>query len=314
MLSIDPHLLHEPIILFNAMTEIENIRYAQRQRLQFIESVAFWEGEIDRPRVCKVFHVSENHVTRDFRLYRQSFPENLDYDITSRVYRPSREFRPHIASGRPEEYLSLLRSYTESQSAALVPAIGQGVRSASLPAPSGQIEPEVLFLVTRAIKCRQGLSIQYQSLNTPHPTSRVVWPHTLICADFRWRIRAFDEKYGKYLDLVLTRILSVSPTKVALPAGIEKDAGWENEVLVEITPFTGLSRDQKRVVGMEYGMTQKKSGWGWSVAMRECLVPYFLKTHRLDLDDPTAAFPISLANPELAKRYRFPPIAAAQQA
>ncbi len=296
------------------MTEIENIRYAQRQRLQFIESVAFWEGEIDRPRVCKVFHVSENHVTRDFRLYRQSFPENLDYDITSRVYRPSREFRPQIASGRPEEYLSLLRSYTESQSAALVPAIGQGVRSASLPAPNGQIEPEVLFLATRAIKRRQGLSIQYQSLNTPHPTSRVVWPHALICADFRWHIRAFDEKYGKYLDLVLTRILSVSPTKEALPAGMEKDAGWENEVLVEITPFAGLSRDQKRVVGMEYGMTQKKSGWVWSVSMRECLVPYFLKIHRLDLDDPTAAFPIALANPELAKQYRFPPIAAAQQA
>lgn len=295
------------------MNGIESIRYAQRQRLEFIESVAFWEGEIDRPRVCKVFHVSENHVTRDFRLYRKSFPDNLDYDITSRVYRPSREFQPQIASGKPEEYLSLLRSFTESQSTALVPAIGQGVRSAALPMPAGNIEPEVLFLVTRAIKRRHGLSIQYQSLSTPHPTFRVIWPHALVFADFRWRVRAFDEKYGKYLDLVLTRILKAGATKDPLPSDVAPDTEWENEITVEIQPYSGLSREQKRVIGVEYGMTHKRSGWMWSVSMRECLIPYFLRVHRLDLEEPTASFPIELSNPALAKQYRFPPIAPALQ-
>jgi len=179
--------------------------------------------------------------------------------------------------------------------------------------PAGNIEPEVLFLVTRAIKRRHGLSIQYQSLSTPHPTFRVIWPHALVFADFRWRVRAFDEKYGKYLDLVLTRILQAGTTKDPLPSDVAPDTEWENEITVEIQPYSGLSREQKRVIGVEYGMTHKRSGWMWSVSMRECLIPYFLRVHRLDLEEPAASFPIELSNPALAKQYRFPPIAPALQ-
>ena len=90
--------------------DVDKLRFAQRQRLTFIESVAFWEGRVDRPRVSGAFNVSENHVTKDFRLYKDAFPGNLQYDETARAYRPTRKFKPRIGKGSAEEYLSLLRA------------------------------------------------------------------------------------------------------------------------------------------------------------------------------------------------------------
>ena len=91
--------------------DVDKLRFAQRQRLTFIESVAFWEGRVDRPRVSSAFNVSENHVTKDFRLYKDAFPGNLQYDETARAYRPTRKFKPRIGKGSAEEYLALLRAH-----------------------------------------------------------------------------------------------------------------------------------------------------------------------------------------------------------
>lgn len=285
--------------------DIEKLRHAQRQRLTFIESVAFWEGAVDRPRVSSAFSVSENHVTKDFRLYKDACPGNLQYDESSRVYRPSRRFRPRISKGSVEEYLSLLRSSAERNGAGVPAGAGPSVRADAVPQPHGRLDAPTLNAVTRAISAGRGLEIAYQSLNSVEPTVRRVWPHALLFSGTRWHARAFDEQRGSFIDLVLHRIMSVQPVDEPSPQS-SGDEAWKRMIDLEMVPSRSLSASQAAAIANEYGMTKVGRDWVWKVHLRECLAGYFIRLHRLDLERDPARL-IELRSRAAVTRYLFPP-------
>ena len=131
---------------------LDSLPYAQRQRLQFVESVAQWEGVVQRQRVCEVFDVSANHVTRDLSLYRSLSPGNLEYDVSRRAYRPTAKFRPLFALGSADEYLALLKLSLETQARAGIPTWAEGIPIMGLPMPQGAINGQVLRILTNALR------------------------------------------------------------------------------------------------------------------------------------------------------------------
>jgi hypothetical protein len=283
-------------------SQIDRISFAQKQRLSFIEAVAYWEGTVDRARVSETFQISENHVTKDFRLYKEAFPGNLQYDESYRTYRPSKHFKPHIGKGSAEEYLSLLRMHVEQSHAVTLP-LPIGVVAADAPAqPKGQLKPEILNSITRAISSGNGLAISYQSMNSDEPRARKIWPHALVFGGTRWHARAYDEERGGYLDLVLQRVLSAKPlTKKTLLVD-QRDREWETTVTIEVIPQKTLTATQAEVVAHEFGMTKKNSQWVWEVRMRECLAGYFIYQYRLDVREDMGRR-IELKDPAIAKKY-----------
>lgn len=286
----------------NPNFNVQKLRFPQRQRLTFIESVVYWEGKVDRPRVSSAFNVSENHVTKDFRLYKEAFPKNLQYDESTRVYRPTRGFKPRIGKGSPEEYLSLLKSHAEHPLVDIVPALGSSVLSDAVPQPHGKLEGAVLNAITRSISSGQGLTIQYQSMNRAQPTIRNVWPHALVFSGTRWHVRAYDENHRGFIDLVLQRFLSAKPLGDKAPLTAASDQHWNHRIDVEVIPRHRLTSSQAEVIAREFGMTAKGRGWCWKVALRECLVKYFIYLYRLDVaEDPWRR--IDLKDPTLIKRY-----------
>lgn len=282
--------------------QIDRISFAQRQRLTFIESVAYWEGAVDRARVSETFGVSENHVTKDFRLYKEVFPGNLQYDESYRTYRPSKRFKPYIGKGSAEEYLSLLRMHIEQSNAATLPLPMGVVPADATPQPKGQLKSGILNNITRAISSGHGLSITYQSMNSKEPRARNIWPHSLVFGGTRWHARAYDEERGHYVDLVLQRILSAKPLiKKILPTK-SRDREWENIITIEVVPKQNLTVTQAEVVANEFGMTQKNGQWVWEAKMRECLAGYFIYLYRLDvLDDEKRR--IELKDTAVIKKY-----------
>jgi len=283
---------------------IGKLNYAQRQRLQFIESVAYWEGLVGRPRVSDVFNVSENHITRDFTLYRKTFPGNLDYDVSVRAYRPGKGFRPRIGSGSPEEYLSLLRAYLETRSVAVLPSIGHGVGAVCLPPPTAPLDKSVLREITRALHQKHGVKIHYQSLTSSEAAVREIWPHALVFAGVRWHVRAFDTKRESFTDFVLPRMLSAAAIDTPCPVSAETDHDWKETIDVDVTPVSMLNADQQAVIAKEYGMALIDGKWIWRVPLKRCLVPYFLKWLRLDLPE-NKSYPVMLVDAELPRMFRF---------
>lgn len=269
------------------LSNVEKLGFSQRQRLTFIEAVAYWEGAVDRPRVSNAFNVSENHVTKDFRFYKDTFPGNLQYDESSRVYRPTRRFRPRIGKGSAEEYLSLLRNYVESGNSVATPLSGGVVSADAVPYPQSHLDSAVLNAITRAITAKTGLLISYQSMNRSQPASRRIWPHALLFGGTRWHTRAYDEERGQFIDLVLQRILSAKSIDKESPISVKSDLAWSRMALVEVVPSRALSTGQAAVIAKEFGMQKTARHWVWSVRLRECLVGYFIYLHRLDLpNDP----------------------------
>lgn len=284
-------------------SSINTIGFSQRQRLTFIESVAYWEGAVDRPRVSSAFNVSENHVTKDFRLYKDAFPGNIQYDESSRVYRPSPKFKPRIGKGSVEEYLSLLRTFAESEDAAVVTtAMGSMVAADALPWPKGKLEASVLNTITRAIASQTGLEVNYQSLSSDHPSTRRVWPHALVFSGTRWHARTYDEARAAFIDLVLQRFISAKALAMPAPVGVGSDAEWNHFVTINVIPDVTLSPSQAAVVAQEFGMSFSSHQWIWKVRLRECLAGYFIKFYRLDLkSDPNRL--IELQDKSLIDRY-----------
>lgn len=272
---------------------INEVPFAQRQRLQFIESIVFWEGAIDRPRVARIFGVTENHVTKDFSLYRERYPENLDYDLSQRSYKPGKKFRQQFSSGLAEEYLSLLRASQEGVGVGIAPSISEGINAEILPTPSGKIDSSILKEVTRALHRGSGLKISYQSLKTATKTEREIWPHALVYASNRWHIRAFDSKYGNFIDLVLQRILSVKTINHVAPKKANEDVLWNNRVQITLVPRAELPEPQQNVIALEFGMEKVDGQWIWRNSIRECLVAYFF-------DSMSLTKPIAHLHPKLS--------------
>jgi hypothetical protein len=283
---------------------LPDINHAQRQRLVFIESVVLWEGIVGRPRVSNVFNVADNHITRYFALYRKAFPGNLDYDVSARAYRPGRQVRPRLTSGSAEEYLSLLRTHLESSSTAVVGSIGDNVDAATLPWPHAPMDRTILKEVTRALRQQHGLRIRYQSLSSPEPGDRDVWPHALVFAGIRWHVRVYDGKRGAFIDLNLQRFLSAKPLDAPSPKPPSADVDWREEVDIDILPAAKLTRTQQDIIAKEYGMREIGKARVWRVRLKRCLAPYFIRWLRLDLS-PDESFPLVLRDQKVAKLFRF---------
>lgn len=291
---------------------LDDLSFAQKQRLQFIEARLIWDGSVRRGQVCEVFDVTPNHLSRDFRRYRQHHAHCLEYDVEKKAYTRGREFKPLLASGSAEEYLSLLQAYSTSKSTAVVPALGQVAAAESITQPTGSIDPEVLRLMMRALREKSGLALTYQSLNETEPVPRTLWPHTLVFNGDRWHVRAFDDRRQEFRDFVLVRCSNPKSEASAAPSVASEDKQWHETERVDVIPSTRLSASQKSVIAREFGM--KAAGDGefiWSAPIRKCLVSYFLYRHRLDrggsLHSQVAGqHPyLALKDAQLAVTYRF---------
>ncbi len=285
-----------------------DLNHARQQRLQFIESVALWEGVVDRPRIQRAFGISANHISKDLLYYRERFPENLDYDVSARVYRPSRHIKPQFCTGQAEEYLAILRAIQDGRgNANKFPLPSVEVRSELLPQPVGKVTPTVLREITRAIRQKRGVAIKYQSLSSPDPSKRQIWPHTLVFAGMRWHARAYDDLRNEFRDFVLQRIIEAQPLKTERPIAETRDADWHSFDQVKLVPRSSLSAAQQEVIAREFGMKEGETGWIWSHRVRYCLIPYLLSGLQLTHGHPAPHPYICLDDPALAERHQFKP-------
>lgn len=292
---------------------IETLSFAQKQRLQFIEAMLIWDGAVQRADVCKVFDVTPNHLTRDIKRYRTCHKGALEYDVEARAYRQGRKFKPLLASGSAEEYLTLLQAYSTSNSTSVLPAMGCIVHAESLPGPMGMIDSEVLRVVMRALRTETGATIAYQSFSDPNPAARTIWPHTLVFTGERWHVRAYDAKRKEFRDFVLARCGNAVVNDDPRPVSAENDVMWHDTETVEVIPAPRLSANQRAGIAREFGMAVDASGEAaWTHQIRKSLVGYFLIRYRLEYggscgDRATRGqHPyLALRNPALAEKYRF---------
>src|SRR5690606_22315748 len=136
--------------------------------------------------------------------------------------------------------------------------------------------------VIQAIRTRQALEVEYQSLSSPTPCWRWIAPHAIAFDGFRWHARAYCFTDGCFKDFLLARILGIRDSRPS-DADPSQDADWHTHITLEIGPHPGLSDAQKKVIALDYGMRNGKA----SITVRKVMLYYAIKRLGLDTDPST---------------------------
>ena len=249
-----------------------DVSQTQRERLAFLELRAFFTGELRRGDIESRFGIKPAAASRDLGLYREIAPGNLDYDQTSRCYRPTADFKP-VHEFHAERVLAwLLQGFGDG--------LDLGLKQATPCEGPGQlVRPDMAVLgsITRSMCAKKALRINYLSLSSGSRKREVV-PVALVDNGLRWHVRGFDRERGRFSDFVLTRIAKAQELdgEVAESEMLPADEQWARIVDLEVVPHPGVKHP--KAIEADYGMV----GGLLKIKTRAALAGYVLRRWSID--------------------------------
>lgn len=249
------------------------------QRFAFIETLLYWEGQINRKDLEDFFNISSPVASADFKGYMAAVPDSMSYDRSDKVYKAIPGFEPRYISTDPYDYFFLLQlsdndRFRKRQFLRFYPEFNV------LSYPERKVDPDILKRVIRVMREGKALEIHYQSMSTPQPHWRWITPHSLAFDGFRWHIRAFCHMRKDFRDFVFGRILATGEERPHT-IDVNKDLEWHTNIRFVFEPHPRLSPDQQLMVEYEYGMINGKKDFVVPAAFHH----YVIQRLRLDVDD-----------------------------
>lgn len=252
---------------------MENLSYAQKQRLGYIDFKLMFVGHFSRLEVVEHFKMGLSNATRDINLYKEYTVDNLVYDNTEKRYFQTNTFKP-LFTYDPQKALSKLMHH-----------LGDSLDEVSdvkfpFEAPSLLSAPDIFHVatMTQAALNDRAVNIDYVSLENG-TSKRVIIPHTIIDNGLRWHIRAFDTKSGEFRDFVISRITKASFVEITIEEHQTKmaDNQWLRIVPLELVPHPKNIK-HKQAIELDYGM---KNGI-LKLDVRAALAGYLLRRWNVD--------------------------------
>jgi hypothetical protein len=277
-----------------------NTRWSQDRRLEFIDFRLRWEGRINRSDITGFFGISVPQASLDIAKYLELAPGNLVYDRSARVYVVTPCFAPVFGTSSSSRFLNELLA---SESGVLDPEsslVGWKPPVAIVPTPRRTLNAETLAVLMQAIRNRTGVRVLYQSMTNPEPSSRTLTPHAIAHNGFRWHVRAYCHKNGKFQDFVIARILEIEPVESSGPWS-DEDKGWQTMVEVVLIPHPKLPPTARKAIELEFDMTDGRA----RLECRQALLFYLVNYLRLNphSSEKPEALQIALENRDIVEAY-----------
>lgn len=255
------------------------MRWSIETRLEFIDFRLFWEGALNRSDIVDYFGVSVPQASTDLSRYQELAPGNIEYDRSGKHYLATKNFNPVFRQPDADGYLNQLRSignHVQKPEETWLAALPE---FEAMPIPRRRVDPIILRDLLTAMRNNHSVHVHYQSLTREDAVWRWITPHALGSDGFRWHIRAFCHVDRTFKDFLLPRFLA---TKERDEAGAPKsaDVPWNEFVEVELVPHPKLSKAQRRVVALDFGMEDESI----KISLRLALLYYFLKRLNLEGD------------------------------
>ena len=249
----------------------KDLKYAQRKRLEYLDRLFFWNGAATRASLIQRFAISNAQAALDFRAYiGEAGKDALLYDASSRQYLASNSFSRLTGRSSPSEIEELLVSRDVS-SYDILPDL-QRTQSVRVFQP-----------LYRALLSNKAVEIIYQSMRQPEPETRWIAPVRFASDGVRLHVRAWCYKRKEFRDFIPARIdpeLSFLNTKQAESVPIDDD--WYTWATLRLRPHQRLTKDQRRVVRIEFGF----KGDELEVRIRKALEFYTERRWGLEQKEP----------------------------
>ena len=258
---------------------LETIKWNTRQRLQYIELMAFYTGVVTRSDIANTFGISDAAATKDLKLYGELAPDNLIYKHNVFGFVPNVSFKEVLTDLSPDAALPIIAGNMPNSGGPDRDKLVYGIPTESLPLPTRLPNKIILAQILRATRHHKKLEISYHSLSDREPIDkRIIEPHSLINTGLRWHIRAYNETSFDFRDFVLSRIAAASIVDEDAESNMIYDDDWMESISLELSPHPKLSEIKRENLMLDY---QAKNGI-IQLDVKRALIAYVLQHLSVD--------------------------------
>jgi hypothetical protein len=277
----------------------QDIKQTARQRLQYIEVMAYYTGVVSRSDLTRTFGISDAAATKTLKQYNDLVPENLAYQHSDFGFIPTANFQAIFADLSPQTVLPMIAANL----ATAAPTTGEspvyGIPVDTLPQPIRLPDKSIVASIIRAIKHQQKVEIIYNSMTSSENTEpRFIEPHSLVNSGLRWHVRAYNEKNYDFRDFVLSRISRATLMSADAESSAMYDDNWVETAQLQLAPHPALSKLQQQGLLLDYGAKDDMI----ELSVRRALAGYVLQKLSVDTTADHSlnpnAYPLILLNRE----------------
>jgi hypothetical protein len=252
--------------------DLDNINYAQRERLAFIDFCLQFVGQIARADLVNHFRTGLASCSRDLTLYKELAPGNLLLRHEDKQYY------------RTDDFVAVFEHKSESILANLCRGFGDGLSLGIKPSEycfdaTRLIHPSSNSIGTlmRAINNQHAVSCEYISLSSGK-SKREIIPHAIANNGQRWHVRAFDKKSKEFRDFVCTRLQNMTEIKkpIAPAQSSEYDQAWHHIIDIQLAVHPSIKHP--KAIELDFDM---KGGY-LCLEVREALLGYLMRQWNVD--------------------------------
>ncbi|EPM4026828.1 MULTISPECIES: WYL domain-containing protein [Gammaproteobacteria] len=258
------------------LSQIAQLPQATRDRIAHIDFTLLFKGEAVRADLVDRFSIAAAQATKDFTMYRELAPGNIEYDQKLKLHKRGEAFEPLFDYDVVRTLATISQGYGDGFTGKVKPPL-----ACEAPYHLNKPSLSIVAKVTEAIHKGKALSITYVSLSSGETTREIV-PHTLVDNGLRWHVRGFDRKHGEFRDFVLTRIKAavVLEDFTLSEAELEaQDRQWNRFVELELVPHPRIEHSE--AIELDYGMTEGVM----KVEIRAATAGYLLRLWNVDCSE-----------------------------
>ena len=223
------------------LSQIAQLPQATRDRIAHIDFTLLFKGEAVRADLVDRFSIAAAQATKDFTMYRELAPGNIEYDQKLKLHKRGEAFEPLFDYDVVRTLATISQGYGDGFTGKVKPPL-----ACEAPYHLNKPSLSIVAKVTEAIHKDKALSITYVSLSSGE-TMREIVPHTLVDNGLRWHVRGFDRKHGEFRDFVLTRIKAATVLEdfTLSEAELEtQDRQWNRFVELELVPHPRIEHSE----------------------------------------------------------------------
>ncbi len=256
-----------------------DVKWATRQRLEYIEIMAFYTGVITRSEVAEAFGISNAAATKDLKLYGQLAPDNLIYKHSVFGFVPGPTFAEVFADLTPARVLPMMAKNLAVAGGPYGSELIYGINMESLPLPSRLPNKTALAQILRATYGHNKLRVSYHSLTDRDSTQqRILEPHSLVNTGLRWHIRAYSEDTCDFRDFVLSRFAEAKCLPELAESSMQYDDDWVEKMNLQLAPHPGLEQQKRLNLLIDFGASEDLI----EIEVRRSLIAYLLQRLMVD--------------------------------
>jgi hypothetical protein len=246
------------------------------RRFAYIENCLYWGDGVTASQLGDTFQIARQNAQASIEAYRQLHPGNMVYNRSRKRHEATDSFIPKYIKQEPLRYLNYLRGNSlanmfwedEDWGGLTVHDVDTLFRPC--------LERETVRKVVTAIQTRQALYLEYHAKADIRYLT--IAPNHLTYASRRYHLRAYCYEWNKFIDLVLSRILSAEFSDEDWVSS-EEDAEWNREIELQFIPNPELPEILKKTLLLDFRLDKGV----YTILVRKALMAYVLREmERLD--------------------------------